>query len=157
MNRDFFRGKRILVTGGTGSIGSEIVRQLLTSEPEVVRIFSRDETRQYCLAEELQYPPNVRFLIGDVRDRVRLERALENVDITFHAAALKHVPSCEYNPFEAVQTNVLGTQNVIQACLDCHVSRLIVISTDKAVNPVNTMGATKLLAERIAEAGSEDD
>ena len=152
LDAEFYRGKRILVTGGTGSIGSEIVRQLLAAEPEVVRIFSRDETRQYFFAEEMGRPPNARFLIGDVRDRYRLRRALDNIEVVFHAAAMKHVPACEYNPFEAVQTNVLGTQNVIQASIEKGVKRLIVISTDKAVNPVNTMGATKLLAERITRA-----
>jgi len=152
LDAEFYREKKILVTGGTGSIGSEIVRQLLAVEPEVVRIFSRDETRQCFFAEELGRPPNVRFLIGDVRDRYRLRRALENIDVVFHAAAMKHVPACEYNPFEAVQTNVLGTQHVIQASVEMGVKRLIAISTDKAVNPVNTMGATKLLAERITRA-----
>jgi len=152
LNAEFYRGKRILVTGGTGSIGSEIVRQLLAVDPEVVRILSRDETRQCFFADELGRPSNVRFLIGDVRDRFRLMRAFENIEIVFHAAAMKHVPACEYDPFEAVKTNVLGTQNVLNAAIDKGVKRVIAISTDKAVNPVNTMGATKLLAERITRA-----
>ncbi len=150
--RASYKSKRILVTGGTGSIGSEIVRQLLACEPAVVRILSRDDTKQAALEESLGRGDRLRYLIGDVRDLYRMRRAMEGIDIVFHAAALKHVPTCEYNPFEAVQTNVLGTQNVVQAALDAKVARVVVISTDKAVNPVNTMGAAKLLAERIAVA-----
>jgi UDP-N-acetylglucosamine 4,6-dehydratase len=145
----------VIVTGGTGSIGREIVKQLLESSPKVVRVFSRDETKHYELFEELGDRPDVRYLVGDIRDRLRLKRAMEGVDVVFHAAALKHVPSCEYNPFEAVQTNVVGTQNVIEAALDAGVKRLIAISTDKAVNPTNTMGATKLLAEKIVSSAYE--
>ncbi|MBN1418193.1 MAG: polysaccharide biosynthesis protein [Planctomycetes bacterium] len=147
-----YRGKRILVTGGTGSIGSVLVRRLLALEPAVLRIFSRDETRQCYFEQELGRRGNTRFLIGDVRDLDRLRRALDGIEIVFHAAALKHVPACEYNPFEAVQTNVIGTQNLIQACADARVERCVAISTDKAVSPTNTMGATKLLAERIVQA-----
>ena len=150
--RAFYKSRRILVTGGTGSIGSEIVRQLLACEPAVVRVLSRDDTKQAALEESLGRNDRLRYLIGDVRDLYRMRRAMEGVDTVFHAAALKHVPTCEYNPFEAVQTNVLGTQNVVQAALDAKVGRVLVISTDKAVNPVNTMGAAKLLAERIAVA-----
>jgi FlaA1/EpsC-like NDP-sugar epimerase len=149
---DIFHGKRILVTGGTGTIGQAIVRELLGSQPAVVRILSRDETGQFFLAQELAGYPNVRFLIGDVRDRQRLFLAMDSIDIVFHAAALKHVPSSEYNPFEAVCTNVLGTQNVIDVSLEREVERVVVISTDKAANPTNVVGATKLLAERLAAA-----
>jgi len=154
-----FKGKRILVTGGTGSIGSEIVKQLLRCEAAAVRVFSRDETKQFNFGWELKGEfgelANVRWLIGDVRDRYRLKRAMEGVEVVFHAAALKHVPSCEYNPFEAVQTNVLGTQHVIEAALDAGSVRTVVgISTDKATAPTNTMGATKLLAERLMTAAS---
>lgn len=145
----FFKNKAVLVTGGTGSIGSEIVRQVLKYKPKVVRIFSRDESKQFFLQQELQKFKNLRYLIGDIRDRSRLHRAMEGIDYVFHAAALKHVPACEYNPFESVQTNVIGTQNVIEAALDANVKRVIAISTDKAINPSNTMGATKLLAEKI--------
>ena len=148
--RAFYRGKRILVTGGTGSIGSEIVRQLLACNPKVVRVLSRDDTKQAELQDRLGRGARIRYFIGDVRDRYRIQRAMEGVDLVFHAAAMKHVPACEYNPFEAVQTNVIGTQNVIQAALDAGVKRLVVISTDKAVNPVNTMGISKLMAERLA-------
>lgn len=144
-----FKNKKIAVTGGTGSIGSEIVRRLLQYDPEVVRIFSRDETKQFELKQELGNLENIRYLIGDVRDKERLVRAFENIDIIFHAAAMKHVPACEYNPFEAVKTNVIGTQNVIDAALDNEVEKVIAISTDKAASPINTMGATKLLAEKL--------
>jgi len=143
------KGKKILVTGGTGSIGSELVRQILRMEPEVVRIYSRDETKQFFMQHDLGPLPNVRFLIGDVRDKPRLQRAMADIDIVYHAAALKHVPACEYNPFEAVKTNVLGTQNVIETALDAGVGKVVGISTDKAINPASTMGATKLLAERL--------
>lgn len=143
---------KVLVTGGTGSIGSEIVRQLLALNTGVIRILSRDETKHYMLYEELGERPNLRYLVGDIRDKSRLKRAMEGIDVVFHAAALKHVPSCEYNPFEAVQTNVIGTQNVIEAAMDAGVKKVIAISTDKAVNPLYTMGTTKLLSEKIVIA-----
>ncbi len=146
---NIFQGKNILVTGGTGSIGSEIVRKVLQYDPKVVRALSNDEDGQFNLEQELKDCPNVRLLIGDVRDKERLKRAAEGTDFIFHAAALKHVPSCEYNPFEAVKTNVLGTQYVIEVAIEENVEKLITISTDKAVNPVSVMGATKLLAERL--------
>jgi len=146
---NIFKDKNIIVTGGTGSIGSEIVRSVLKYEPKVVRIFSRDETKQFEFEQELGELENIRFLIGDVRDKNRLKRAFEGIDIVFHAAAMKHVPACEYNPFEAVKTNVIGTQNVIDAALENEVKKVIAISTDKAASPVNTMGATKLLAEKL--------
>ncbi len=146
---DFFRGKNILITGGTGSIGSEIARKLLSYRAGVVRILDIDEEAQFELANELLPTPNIRFLVGDVRDKERIKRAMENIDVVFHAAALKHVPSCEYNPFEAVKTNVLGTQNVIEAAIDEEVEKFITISTDKAVNPVSVMGTTKMLAEKL--------
>lgn len=146
---NIFQGKNILVTGGSGSIGSGIVKKVLQYEPEVVRVLSNDENCLFNLEQELQGYSNLRFLVGDVRDKERLQRAVENIDFVFHAAALKHVPLCEYNPFEAVKTNVLGTQNVIETAMEEEVEKLITISTDKAVNPVNVMGATKLLAERL--------
>jgi FlaA1/EpsC-like NDP-sugar epimerase len=147
-----FSNKTILVTGGTGSIGSEIVRQLLYYNPKSIRIFSRDESKQFFMQQELYEYDNIRYLIGDVRDKQRLLYATEGVDYVFHAAALKHVPSCEYNPFEAVKTNVIGVQNVIEAALENEVQRVISISTDKVVNPMNTMGATKLLSEKLISA-----
>jgi len=146
---NIFRGKNILVTGGSGSIGSGIVKKILQCEPKVVRVLSNDENCLFSLEQELQGYSNLRFLVGDVRDKERLQHAVENIDFAFHAAALKHVPLCEYNPFEAVKTNVLGTQNVIEVAMEGEVEKLITISTDKAVNPVNVMGATKLLAERL--------
>lgn len=146
---NIFKDKKILVTGGTGSIGSEIVRRILQYDLEVVRILSRDESKQFELEQELGNSKKVRFLIGDIRDEDRLKRAFEDIDIVFHAAAMKHVPACEYNPFETVKTNVLGTQNVIDAALDNEVEKVIAISTDKAASPINTMGATKLLAEKL--------
>lgn len=148
-------GRKVLVTGGSGSIGSEIVRQLLERDVRVVRVFSRDETRQAGLQQSLNAGERVRFLIGDVRDRERLTRALEGIDVVLHAAALKHVPACEYNPFEAVQTNVVGTENVLTASRQAGVKRVVLISTDKAVSPSNTMGATKLLAERLIAAAHQ--
>lgn len=146
---NIFQDKNILVTGGTGSIGSEIVRKLVKCEPRVVRVLSNDENGLFNLEKELQGSLKLRFLIGDVKDKQRLQSAIESIDFVFHAAALKHVPLCEYNPFEAVQTNVLGTENIIEAALGEDVEKLITISTDKAVNPINVMGATKLLAERL--------
>ena len=147
-----FKNKIILVTGGTGSIGSEIVRKLLPYGPKQIRVFSRDESKHYFLQQELgEFNRNtdIRFLIGDIRDRERLDKAFFGVDIVFHAAALKHVPYCEYNPFEAIKTNVQGTQNVIDAALRHNVDKVISISTDKAVYPNTVMGITKLLAERM--------
>jgi len=144
-----FKGKRILVTGGTGSIGSMIVKKLLEYNPKQVRVFSRDETKQFELAQTLNAGIKVNFLIGDVRDKERLNMAMENIDIVFHAAALKHVDSCERNPFEAVKTNVQGTQNIIDCAFENKVDKVIGISTDKATDPANVMGCTKLLAEKI--------
>lgn len=148
-----YQGKKVLIIGGTGTIGNHLVRRLLEDEPDVIRIFSRDEHKQYEMAIELQaYSHKLRFLIGDVRDLKRLSRAMEGIDHVFHLAAMKHVPSCEYNPFEAVQTNVIGTQNVIQAALENNVSKVLFTSTDKAISPTNTYGATKLTAERLISA-----
>ncbi len=146
---EFFKGKNILVTGGTGSIGSEIVRQLLQYTPTVVRILSNDEASLFEFQQELKEQLNVRYLIGDIRDVERLKIAMENIDIVFHAAALKHVPLCEYNPLEAISTNIIGTENVIKASIYNKIDRCIFISTDKAVNPTGVMGATKMLAERL--------
>jgi len=143
-----FNDKDILITGGCGSIGSEITRQLTKYDVKRIRVFDQDESGQFRLGQELK-SDKIRSLIGNVRDKKRLMMAMKGVDIVFHAAALKHVPLCEYNPFEAVKTNVLGTQNVIEAARESDVGRFIFISTDKAVGPVNVMGATKLLSERL--------
>jgi len=147
--KSMFQDKKILVTGGTGSIGSVIVQRLLKYNPKVIRVFCNDENATFQLKEKLRGKRNLRFLLGDIRDKERLTRAMEDIDIIYHAAALKHVPLCEYNPFEAVKTNVLGTQNLIDTAFISGVKKVINISTDKAVNPVNTMGATKLLAEKL--------
>jgi FlaA1/EpsC-like NDP-sugar epimerase len=149
-----FTNKVVLVTGGTGSIGSEIVRNVLSYHPKAVRIYSRDESKQFALQQEFKEYTNIRYLIGDVRDKQRLNYAMEGVDYLFHAAALKHVPACEYNPMEAVKTNVIGVQNIIETAIDHNVEKVISISTDKVVNPTNTMGATKLLSERLISAAS---
>jgi len=148
-----YKDKVILVTGGTGSIGSEIVRQVLKHDPKQVRIFSRDETKQAEMQHDIK-DSKLRFLIGDIRDKERVKFAMQNVDVVFHAAALKHVNLCEYNPFEAVKTNVLGTQNLIEEALKANVERFVNISTDKVSVATNTMGATKLLAERLTIAAN---
>jgi len=149
---DFFKDKVILVSGGTGSIGSEIVRSLLKFPVKQIRVFSRDEHKQFHMKEELKAlpPGKVAFLIGDIRDRERVFLAAEGVDMMFNAAAMKHVPLCERNPFEAIKTNVIGTQNLVDAARFYNVERFVHISTDKAAMPINVMGATKLLAEKIA-------
>jgi FlaA1/EpsC-like NDP-sugar epimerase len=150
MNIEIIKNKKILITGGTGSLGRELVRKVLQYQPEVVRIFDVDETEQFDFEYELKdYESSVRFLLGDVRDKERLNRAAEDIDIIFHTAALKHVKACEYNPFEAVKTNILGMQNIIDVAIDNNVGKIIFTSSDKAVNPSNTMGATKLLAEKL--------
>jgi FlaA1/EpsC-like NDP-sugar epimerase len=153
VDNSMFKGKTILVTGGVGAIGREIIRELLKLDPGVVRVFDNNEAGLFELEKEVRYAA-LRFFLGDVRDRDRLKRAIEGVDIVFHAAALKHVPICEYNPFDAIKTNVIGTQNLIDVSLDEEVERVIAISTDKAANPNNVMGATKLLAERLIAAAN---
>lgn len=146
---NLFKNKKILITGGTGSIGQEIMREMVKYEPAVVRIMDVDETKQFELQQEYEDHENVRFLLGDIRDKERLSRAIEDIDIIFHTAALKHVLACEYNPFEAVKTNTIGIQNLIDVAMDEEVEKVIFTSSDKAVNPTNVMGATKLLAERL--------
>tara|TARA_Y100001936_G_scaffold226175_1_gene245300 strand:- start:41 stop:1039 length:999 start_codon:yes stop_codon:yes gene_type:complete len=143
-----FEGKKILITGGTGSLGTALTRRLLDGGADTIRIFSRNESKQ--IEMESKFDDNrLRFLLGDVRDYDRLVRAVEDIDIVFHAAALKHVPIIEYNPFEAIKTNVIGSQNVINACLEENVEKSICVGTDKAVSPLNTYGATKLLMEKL--------
>ena len=143
-----YKNKKILITGGTGSLGTALTKRLLSMDVEQIRIFSRNEFKQISMESEI-YDDRLRFLIGDVRDQKRLRRAIEDVDIVFHAAALKHVPKIEYNPFEAIKTNVEGSQNVIEACLENDIERAVCIGTDKAVSPLNTYGATKLLMEKL--------
>jgi UDP-N-acetylglucosamine 4,6-dehydratase/5-epimerase len=144
-----FEGRTILVTGGTGSFGQHFTRTALSKwNPAAIRIFSRDELKQTDMERKFD-DPRLRFFIGDVRDIDRLRRAIDGVDVVIHAAALKHVPVCEYNPFEAIKTNILGTQNVAEACIDARVPRAVALSTDKAVSPANLYGATKLCAEKL--------
>ena len=143
-----FKGKKVLITGGTGSLGSALTQRLLTENVDTIRIFSRNENKQLEMDSKF-HDDRLRFLLGDVRDYNRLTRACEDIDIVFHAAALKHVPIIEYNPFEAIKTNVIGSQNVIDACLAEDVEKAICVGTDKAVSPLNTYGATKLLMEKL--------
>lgn len=152
-----FKKKRILITGGTGSFGRAFTRRLLNSfDFERLIIYSRDEFKQYTMKNELieEYGKDViqqkmRFFIGDVRDRDRLQRAFHAVNYVVHAAAMKHVPICEYNPFEAIKTNIHGAQNIIDAAIDKHVSKVVALSTDKAVNPINLYGGTKLVSDKL--------
>ena len=146
--KKLFDGKKILITGGSGSLGKALTRRLLETNVDTIRIFSREEFKQVQMQSELN-DKRLRFLIGDVRDKDRLDRALEDINIVIHAAALKHVPVAEYNPFEAVKTNVYGSQNLIDACLDNEIELALAVGTDKAVAPFNTYGATKLLMERL--------
>jgi len=146
-------GKSILVTGGTGSFGQKFVRTVFREYPGVKRvvIYSRDELKQFDMSQdypESQYP-QIRFFIGDVRDGSRLYRAMEGIDVVVHAAALKQVPACEYNPFEAIKTNVIGAQNVIDAALDHNVQKVVALSSDKAAAPINLYGATKLCSDKL--------
>ena len=143
-----FKGKKILVTGGTGSLGKALTKKLLDLDAETVRIFSRNESKQIEMESDFE-DKRLRFFVGDVRDSERLFSALEDVDIVFHAAALKHVPKIEYNPFESIKTNVIGSQNVIDNSLKQDVEKVICVGTDKAVSPLNTYGATKLLMEKL--------
>ncbi|MBQ6509115.1 MAG: UDP-N-acetylglucosamine 4,6-dehydratase (inverting) [Flexilinea sp.] len=145
-----WRDKVILVTGGTGSFGKKFIEIMLKEyHPAKIIIFSRDELKQHEMRINGFDDPSLRYFLGDIRDLERLKRAFKDVDIVVHAAALKQVPACEYNPFEAIKTNILGSQNVIDAALDCGVKKVLAISTDKAVNPVNLYGVTKLGAEKL--------
>lgn len=148
----FFKNKKILIIGGTGTIGKSLLEKILIEHPKVVRVFSRDEYKQYKLENTLGNRKDIRYLIGDVRDYDRVLSAMEDIDYVFHTAALKHVPSCEYNPYEAVLTNVVGTYNVVKAAMEQKVQRVTFTSSDKAIAPTNTYGATKLTAERMIVA-----
>lgn len=145
--------RSVLVTGGTGSFGKAFIKKLLLDEPSIERIviFSRDELKQYELSQQFSAEElgKLRFFIGDVRDEKRLRRAIEGIDTVIHAAALKHVPIAEYNPFECIKTNVFGSQNIVEACLDSDVKSVIALSTDKAAAPINLYGATKLCADKL--------
>ena len=148
-------GSTILLTGGTGSFGNAFVERIVAEHPDVtLRIFSRDELKQSEMQARFPNHPQLRFFVGDIRNRSRLTRAMKGADIVVHAAAMKQVPACEYNPFEAVQTNVLGAQHIVDAAIDNGVRQVVALSTDKAVNPVNIYGATKLCEEKIIVQGN---
>lgn len=153
-----FSGKSILVTGGTGSFGKAFVKTVLARYPDLKRlvVFSRDELKQFEMSQHVSENDHlgIRYFIGDVRDPDRLRRALEGIDIVVHAAALKQVPAAEYNPFEAIKTNVIGAQNLIEGCLDAGVERVVALSTDKAAAPVNLYGATKLCSDKLFVAAN---
>ncbi|NIA20102.1 MAG: UDP-N-acetylglucosamine 4,6-dehydratase (inverting) [Xanthomonadaceae bacterium] len=150
--------RSILVTGGTGSFGQKFIETVLDRYPEISRlvIFSRDELKQFEMAQILspEKYPQLRYFIGDIRDKERLSRALQDIDIVIHAAALKQVPAAEYNPFECIKTNVMGAQNVIETCLDAGVKKVVALSTDKAAGPVNLYGATKLCSDKLFVAAN---
>jgi len=143
-----FKNKKILITGGTGSLGQNLTKRLLKKNVESIRIFSRNENKQVLMRNEFQ-DDRLRFLIGDIRDKERLARAFEDIDIVFHTAALKHIDLIEYNPSEAIKTNILGSQNVIDTALNQNIHTVVGIGTDKAVSPLNTYGATKLVMEKL--------
>lgn len=151
-------GKSILVTGGTGSFGKAFIRRILGEYPKIKKliIYSRDELKQFEMSQEFNQKdyPAIRYFLGDVRDRARLKRAFEQVDIVIHAAALKQVPAAEYNPMEFVKTNVLGAENIIEAALDTNVERIVALSTDKAAAPINLYGATKLCSDKLFVAAN---
>lgn len=152
-------GKSILVTGGTGSFGKKFIKTVLDTHPEITRIviYSRDEFKQFNMQNMPEFKAHkdkLRFFIGDVRDKERLYRALTGIDFVVHAAALKQVPACEYNPFEAVKTNIMGAANVIDACIDKGVKKVVALSTDKACAPVNLYGATKLCSDKLFIQGN---
>ena len=145
---------KILITGGTGSLGRALVKTLLhANPPERLVVLSRDEWKQHEMMREFKHPC-MRYFIGDVRDRARLYRAFDDIDIVIHAAAMKQVPTAEYNPFEAIKTNILGAQNVIDAAIDCKVKKIVALSSDKAVNPINLYGATKLCSDKLFVAAN---
>lgn len=153
---EYYNGKRILIVGGTGTIGNKLVNELFKQNPKVIRVFSRDEYKQFIMEKSIQdkYKKRIRFLIGDIRDYDRVERAMEDIDVVFNLAAMKHVPSCEYNPDEAIKTNVIGMENIIKAARYHNVDSVVFTSSDKAISPTNAYGATKLLAERLVQAAN---
>ncbi len=152
--RKEFQNKTILVTGGTGSIGLVLIKQLIKCKPKHIRIFSNDENSIVEIKELIGEDKMFQFMVGDVRDKDRLRLAIRNVDIVFHAAAMKHIDICEQNPFDAVKTNVVGTSNILEVAIIENVSKFIFISTDKATNPTSTLGGSKLLAERLTSDAS---
>ena len=151
---NILHNKTVLVTGGTGSFGKKFTKKALELGVKKIIIFSRDELKQYEMKQEFGDNKRLRYFIGDVRDKDRLVRAFDGVDYVIHAAAMKHVDACEYNPFEAIKTNIHGAQNVIEAAIDCGVSKVIALSTDKACSPVNLYGATKLASDKLFVAAN---
>src|SRR4029077_10367442 len=150
-----FAGKSVLITGGTGSFGRKFVEIALAhANPKRLVVLSRDEMKQGEMAEHFNHDPRLRFFLGDVRDRDRLHRAFQGVDVVVHAAALKQVPAAEYNPFEFVKTNVLGAQNVVDAALDAGVAKVVALRPARAGNPINLSGGTKLCADKLFVAGN---
>ncbi|MCM8811705.1 MAG: polysaccharide biosynthesis protein [Candidatus Omnitrophica bacterium] len=149
-----YRGKRILITGGTGSWGTELISHILPHQPAEIRIYSRGEAQQVISKRRFENHPALRYVVGDVRDKTRLDLAMHGMDIVFHLAALKHVPVCEENPWETVMTNVIGTQNVINAAIHCHVEKVIYVASDKGVDPLNLYGVTKLTSEKLIVAAN---
>ena len=148
--REYLKDKNILITGGTGSFGHQIVSQLVEFKPNKIVIFSRDEKKQYDMQNEFEeHNDLLEFIIGDVRDYAKIHEAMKNINVVYHAAALKQVPNCEFHPFEAVKTNVLGAENVRRSAIENDVDVVIAVSTDKAVKPINVMGMTKAIQERI--------
>ncbi|NFF64925.1 SDR family NAD(P)-dependent oxidoreductase [Clostridium sporogenes] len=152
----YYSNKNILIIGGTGTIGKGLVKEIIKQNPKVIRILSRDEYKQFLMENEMdpRLRRKFRFLIGDVRDYDRVERAMKGIDIVFNLAAMKHVPSCEYNPTEAIKTNINGMENVIKAAIFNNVECVLFTSSDKAINPTNSYGATKLLAEKLVQAAN---
>lgn len=150
-----FKNQTLLITGGTGSFGNAVLRRFLSSDLKEIRIFSRDEKKQDDMRKKYAHP-KLKFYIGDVRDRGSVDAAMRGVDYVFHAAALKQVPSCEFHPMQAVRTNVLGTENVLDAAIDAGVKRVVCLSTDKAVYPINAMGISKALMEKVMVAASRN-
>jgi len=155
MKKEMFKDKTLLITGGTGSFGNAVLRRFINSDLRQIRIFSRDEKKQDDMRRELNNS-KVKFYIGDVRDQSSVNEAMKGVDYVFHAAALKQVPSCEFFPMQAVQTNIIGAANVIDSAIAHQVKRVIVLSTDKAVYPINAMGMSKSLMEKVMVAKSRE-
>ena len=153
MNKNFFKNKTLLITGGTGSFGRALVEYLIKNKFPLKKIviFSRDELKQYEMSQNLSVErfPNLRYFLGDIREKERLKYAVKDIDIVIHAAALKQVPASEYNPFEFIKTNIIGSQNVIESCIDSNVSQVLALSTDKASSPINLYGATKLCSDKL--------
>jgi FlaA1/EpsC-like NDP-sugar epimerase len=153
-DKGFFKDRRILITGGVGTVGRALLDKLLACSPREVRVLDNAETGLFMLAEELRDQAGLNCFLGDVRDPVKLESVMAGLDMVFHAAAFKHVVLSEYNPFEAVQTNILGVQNIVQQAIRAGVKRVIFTSSDKAANPTNVMGTSKLMGERLVTAAN---